>query len=139
MPESAGSKRSCGPIWRLVCDARYCSLGSAAPVKPGSRAGQTVPGNAAVFVMERFLYRLSQSKHADRFVLKGALMLLVWEAPQSRPTRDIDMLGHTANSPEALLEQVAEVMQVDAGDDGLMFHLESLQAERITADAEYDG
>lgn len=91
------------------------------------------------FVMERFLYRLSQSKHADRFVLKGALMLLVWEAPQSRPTRDIDMLGHTENSPEALLEQVAEVMQVDAGDDGLMFHLESLQAERITADAEYDG
>lgn len=27
------------------------------------------------FAMERFLYRLSQSAHADRFVLKGALML----------------------------------------------------------------
>lgn len=26
------------------------------------------------FAMERFLYRLSRSPHADKFVLKGALM-----------------------------------------------------------------
>ena len=29
------------------------------------------------YVMERFLYRLSQSQHVERFVLKGALMLRV--------------------------------------------------------------
>ena len=29
------------------------------------------------FVMERFLFRLSKSKHAERFVLKGALMFRV--------------------------------------------------------------
>jgi hypothetical protein len=28
--------------------------------------------------MERFLYRLSQSPHRERFVLKGALLLLAW-------------------------------------------------------------
>lgn len=33
------------------------------------------------FAMERFLYRLSQSAHAQRFVLKGALMLRVWGSP----------------------------------------------------------
>jgi hypothetical protein len=27
------------------------------------------------FAMERFLYRLSKSQHADRFILKGAMML----------------------------------------------------------------
>jgi hypothetical protein len=27
------------------------------------------------FAMERFLYRLSKSEHAEKFVLKGALML----------------------------------------------------------------
>ena len=43
--------------------------------------------------MERFLYRLSQSPHADRFVLKGALMLAVWRVPVARSTRDIDLLG----------------------------------------------
>jgi len=91
------------------------------------------------FVMERFLYRLSRSRHADRFVLKGALMLQVWEAPQSRPTRDIDMLGRTDNGPEALVRKIAEVMQVEAEDDGVVFDVDSLRADRITADAEYQG
>ncbi|GMU24299.1 MAG: hypothetical protein AMXMBFR13_43730 [Phycisphaerae bacterium] len=46
---------------------------------------------------ERWLYRLSQSQHGERFVLKGALMLLVWKTPVMRPTRDIDLLGRTSN------------------------------------------
>ncbi|MEJ7734127.1 MAG: hypothetical protein WKG00_33655 [Polyangiaceae bacterium] len=33
------------------------------------------------YAMERFLYRLSKSPHCSRFVLKGALMLHVWDAP----------------------------------------------------------
>jgi hypothetical protein len=33
------------------------------------------------YAMERFLYRLSRSAHADRFILKGALMLRVWFSP----------------------------------------------------------
>jgi hypothetical protein len=47
------------------------------------------------FAMERFLYRLSQSTHSDRFVLKGALMFNVWRAPASRPTKDIDLRRHS--------------------------------------------
>ena len=43
--------------------------------------------------MERFLYRLSQSKYADTFVLKGALMFIVWKVLGMRTTRDIDFLG----------------------------------------------
>lgn len=42
------------------------------------------------FAIERFLYRLSRSPHADRFILKGALMFAVWSKPTSRPTMDID-------------------------------------------------
>ena len=38
------------------------------------------------FAMERFLYRLANSPFADRFVLKGALLLTAWRAPLSRPT-----------------------------------------------------
>jgi hypothetical protein len=45
------------------------------------------------FAMDRFLYRLSESIHADKFVLKGALMLRAWKSPIFRPTMDIDMLG----------------------------------------------
>lgn len=91
------------------------------------------------FVMERFLYRLSRSQHADRFVLKGALMLQVWESPQSRPTRDIDMLGRTENEPDALLQQIREALATDVVPDGIAFDLDSLEAEPITADAEYQG
>jgi len=50
------------------------------------------------FAMERFLYRLSQSQHAERFILKGALLFNLWGAPSSRPTRDIDLLGRLNNS-----------------------------------------
>jgi hypothetical protein len=49
------------------------------------------------YAMERFLYRLSQSHYANRFILKGALMLRIWKAPQVRPTMDIDMLGRAIN------------------------------------------
>jgi len=33
------------------------------------------------YAVERFLYRLSQSTYGDRIVLKGGLMLNVWQTP----------------------------------------------------------
>lgn len=45
------------------------------------------------FAIERFLFRLSQSAHATRFYLKGALMLRLWDSPLSRPTIDVDLMG----------------------------------------------
>jgi len=49
------------------------------------------------YAMERFFYRLSQSAHVDRFILKEALMLRVWRSSELRPTMDIDMLGRTSS------------------------------------------
>src|SRR5713226_4832577 len=54
------------------------------------------------FAMERFLYRLSKSEYADKFVLKGALMLTAWNAPMLRPTMDIDLLGRMGNDVTAM-------------------------------------
>ena len=45
------------------------------------------------FAIERLLYRLSQSKFRDRFVVKGAMMFQVWTRLTHRPTRDLDLLG----------------------------------------------
>ena len=45
------------------------------------------------FALERILYRLSQSTHADRFLLKGALLFTIWYDMPHRPTRDADLLG----------------------------------------------
>lgn len=91
------------------------------------------------YAMERFLYRLSRSAHADRFVLKGALMLRIWRSPQFRPTMDIDMLGRTNREEAFILRQVRDIIMMDVGMDGLSFDPDSLRTERITNDAEYEG
>lgn len=75
------------------------------------------------YAMERFLYRLSQSAHAERFILKGALMLRVWRSPELRPTMDIDMLGRTSNEESDIIAQIQDILAVDVEADGLAFHL----------------
>ncbi len=45
------------------------------------------------FALERLLYRLSISAHAERFVLKDAMLLTTWSDDPLRPTRDLDLLG----------------------------------------------
>src|SRR3546814_5080418 len=41
------------------------------------------------FALERLLFRLSQSPHADRFVLKGAMLMMSWFDDPHRGTREI--------------------------------------------------
>ena len=92
------------------------------------------------FVLERFLYRLGRSPHARNFILKGALMFDVWQGPFARPTRDVDLLGHTENSVAHVVASVQEICQQPvAEDDGLRFLTESIFGERITEAAEYQG
>lgn len=91
------------------------------------------------FVMERFLYRLSKSPHAQKFVLKSGLMLTVWEAPISRPTMDIDLLGRTDNSIDAMIAVAKDVCLQDVEPDGLAFDPTTVEGERITEDADYEG
>jgi len=37
---------------------------------------------------------LSQSRYADRFVLKGAQLFQIWSGAAHRPTRDTDLLSY---------------------------------------------
>jgi hypothetical protein len=89
--------------------------------------------------MERFLYRLSKSPYTETFVLKGALMLTVWEAPISRPTLDIDVLGQTDNEISKIVDVVQELCRQEVEPDGLAFDPTSAQGENITEDADYHG
>lgn len=91
------------------------------------------------FAMERFLYRLSKSHYADNFVLKGALMLTVWEAPVTRPTMDIDLLGRIDNSIATIVELTGEICRQEVEPDGIDFDVATIEAYRITEDAEYEG
>lgn len=90
------------------------------------------------FVIERFLYRLSKSPHADQFVLKGALLFRVWMAQDSRATRDIDFLAFGDNTVESLVNLVTDVVSRDAT-DGLVFDTASVEGLTIKEDADYEG
>ena len=91
------------------------------------------------YAMERFLYRLSKSAFADRFILKGALMLMVWKAPVSRPTRDMDFLGRIDNDIGTIAGAVRDVCSSEVEPDGLEFNPDTIRAERIAEDADYEG
>lgn len=91
------------------------------------------------FGMERFLHRLSVSKHAESFVLKGALLFRVWHILDSRATRDIDFLAYLSNAPDDLATVVRDIISIDGPDDGLIFDADSVDAQRIKEDADYEG
>ncbi len=91
------------------------------------------------FAMERFLYRLAKSPYSDRFVLKGALLLTAWRAPQSRPTMDIDLEGRVNNQLDHIKDVVATVCGVDVEPDGIAFNRTSIEVSRIKEDADYEG
>lgn len=91
------------------------------------------------FAMERFLYRLSKSAYSGNFILKGALMLSVWDAPHTRPTMDIDMLGQIKNDINSIISFTREVCLQKVEPDGIIFDLDSVTAENIREDADYEG
>lgn len=91
------------------------------------------------FAMERFLYRLSKSRYFDSFVLKGALMLTVWEAQLSRPTMDIDFLGQIDNNIDAIIGAVENICSQNVEPDGITFDLAGIRGETITEGADYEG
>jgi Nucleotidyl transferase AbiEii toxin, Type IV TA system len=92
------------------------------------------------YAVERFLYRLSRSRFADRVILKGGLMLNVWDVPMTRVTRDVDLLGkRLANDLDAIAAAVREMCLITVDDDGLVFDPDSVVATRISRDADYEG
>jgi len=91
------------------------------------------------FVAERLLYRLSVSQHADGFVLKGALLFLLWSESLSRPTRDVDLLGF-GNSAVGEIERVfRDVCRISVDADGLVFDADSVKGINIREDQAYEG
>ncbi|PNU19341.1 hypothetical protein C2E25_13110 [Geothermobacter hydrogeniphilus] len=89
--------------------------------------------------MERFLYRLSISSHNDRFILKGASLFLVWKGQSYRITRDADLLGLGNSDLERLAEVFRGICSVECQNDGMIYLPDSLKAEEIREEQEYDG
>jgi predicted nucleotidyltransferase component of viral defense system len=94
------------------------------------------------YVAERFLYRLSVSPYAQKLILKGGTMFLVWFGKSHRATRDVDFSGHMSNDTEAIkrvFQDICSVTLPEEGDDAVVFDTASMRLHEIKETDEYHG
>ncbi|MBI5400038.1 nucleotidyl transferase AbiEii/AbiGii toxin family protein [Candidatus Saganbacteria bacterium] len=89
--------------------------------------------------MERFLYRLSCSQHADKFVLKGALMFAAWHIAQRRTTLDIDFLSYYDSQIAIIENAIKDICSMTVVPDGIFFDPGTVKGQKIKEDADYEG
>ena len=93
------------------------------------------------YATERFFARLEASDFADRFVLKGGNLFVVWFSGKDyRPTMDTDFLyrGHEMTEDQ-IASAFATISSSLPPDDGLVFVSESIRVEAIREDTKYGG
>lgn len=101
------------------------------------RSGRPTDELHQLYALEGFLDRLTRSTHADRFVLKGGVLLAAFDS--RRPTRDIDLSASAiANDANEVRDVVVQVLAVEV-DDGLSFDARSTSAEQIRDGDRYHG
>ena len=77
-----------------------------------------------LFCQEEFLRRLSVSKYADNFVLKGGLFLYSITNFDSRVTVDVDfLLQRIPNTPDQLRTVINEILSVPTQNDFITFEI----------------
>jgi predicted nucleotidyltransferase component of viral defense system len=91
------------------------------------------------YAVERLLYRLGQSQHADRFLLKGAMLFVLWDGRIPRPTRDVDFLGFGQIEVETVVAAFREIAAIPVPPDGLEFMADTVTAEEIREGQGYGG
>jgi len=91
------------------------------------------------YANERLLYRLSRSASRDYFVLKGAMVFLVWGRELARQSRDIDLLAATAMATEHVVQVMRNLCSLEVEPDGLWFEPDSVQAQEIREQTEHGG
>ena len=90
------------------------------------------------FCQEEFLRRLSKSKYAENFVLKGGFFLYCLTNFNSRITYDMDfLLSQIPNSPESLGHIIDEIIQTPTENDFVRFKL--IKIVKINLKNEYTG
>ena len=120
---------------------KHANLGASVRAKLLNQArasGQPFDLILVRFALERLLYRLSISGHAERFVLKGAMLLTTWFDDPARPTRDLDLLGFGDPDPDAMQTTFRDILSIEV-DDGIVFKADTLRVDRIREALDYGG
>lgn len=81
-----------------------------------------------LYAQQRLLYRISVSEAADRFCLKGGLMLAAYNRGDVlRPTEDIDFNGFGDGGVDEIEDAIRKAIAVDVPDDGVVFDAGSMK------------
>ena len=86
------------------------------------------------YAAERFLFRLGASPVADRFILKGASLFLVWSGDAYRGTRDIDLLAEGTTTRDAIRRALDIICATPCPEDGVVFDPSLTKMRRLPVD-----
>jgi len=102
--------------------------------------GKTMQELLVIYGLERTIYRLSVSKYADNFTLKGGIFLYaLFEGNYARATVDIDLLAQKIENDIGKMKQVfIEIFSIETSDP-LQFDFDSLKIHSITEFKDYHG
>jgi hypothetical protein len=90
-----------------------------------------------LYVLEAFLARMSAAGAADRFVLKGGVLLAVFG--ERRPTRDIDLHAKPIASDPATVRTAITDIAATSLDDGVIFDTRAATAHAIREEDQYQA
>lgn len=103
-------------------------------------SNKTVQQMQTYYGLERTIYRISISKYANHFVLKGGIFLYaLFDKNYLRATTDIDLLARRISNSDVEMKEVFEDIFSQELDDGLVFDLDSLSVTNITEFKDYHG
>ena len=102
--------------------------------------GKTMQDKLVTYGLERTIYRLSISKYAQRFTLKGGIFLYaLFDGEYARATMDIDLLAqHISNDIDEMKNLFHDIFLIQC-DDALRFDMDTLEVINITEFKEYHG
>jgi predicted nucleotidyltransferase component of viral defense system len=120
------------PTHADLAGARYLALQRLARAQ-----GRATAELLQLYVLESFLRRLVRSRHDERLVLKGGLLLAAFDL--RRATRDVDLLAlRTDNDPQAVERLIVDVASVEV-DDGVVFLPDTIVVGTIRDGDVYPG
>jgi len=91
-----------------------------------------------LYVVERWLARLSASPYRGQFILKGGMLLAAFDA--RRPTADMDALARDfANDEATVVSRVVAVAAYAVPDDGVEFRPQTVTSRVIRSEDLYSG
>lgn len=102
--------------------------------------GKTMQDKLVIFGLERTIYRLSISKYAEKFTLKGGIFLYaLFDGKYERATMDIDLLAQRIpNDTDEIKKVFNDIFSIES-DDALRFDMNTLEVINITEFKEYHG